>query len=251
MTETENLKLTMDAPSEAYSVERVNANTQKLDDFAGAVNTALSEKQGTLTFDSRPTESSINPVTSGGVYDALALKADAAAVTIPSGADMDTYTAAGSYISTSSSTTGTLTNAPTGVSGKGKTGTGSDGAGHVAIVEAIHANGSITTSESGYGATPAFWTKHRIGANWGQSGAYTYLGCIVNPAVETVPTSPIRKGDNVRWLQTQLADHGYLRENEIDGDFGRITLGAVCAFQLEHGLAVDGICGPATRAELL
>ena len=119
MTETENLKLTMDAPSEAYSVERVNANTQKLDDFAGAVNTALSEKQGTLTFDSRPTESSINPVTSGGVYDALALKADAAAVTIPSGADMDTYTAAGSYISASSSTTGTLTNAPTGVSGKG------------------------------------------------------------------------------------------------------------------------------------
>lgn len=136
---------------------------------------------------------------------------------------------------------------------KGKVGTGSDGAGHVAIVEAIHANGSITTSESGWGASPAFWTKHRSGANWGQSGSYTYLGCIVNPAVDAVPTSPIRKGDkgdNVRWLQTKLVAHGYLRENEIDGDFGKITLGALLAFQFENGLQVDGVCGMETKRSL-
>lgn len=84
-----------------------------------AIASAVAGKQNTLTFDTTPTASSTNPVTSGGVYDALALKADANAVTIPSGADMDTYTAAGSYISTSSTTTGTLLHIPQGVAGKG------------------------------------------------------------------------------------------------------------------------------------
>ena len=32
--------------------------------------------------------------------------------------------------------------------------------------------------------------------------------------------------------------------------FGTITLGALLAFQFENGLAVDGICGPATMAAL-
>ena len=84
-----------------------------------AIASAVAGKQNTLTFDAAPTASSTNPVTSGGVYDALALKVDATPVTIPSGADMDTYTTAGSYISTSSATTGTLTNVPQGVAGKG------------------------------------------------------------------------------------------------------------------------------------
>jgi len=39
-------------------------------------NTLLAAKQGTLTFDSTPTNGSTNPVTSGGVYSALATKAD-------------------------------------------------------------------------------------------------------------------------------------------------------------------------------
>lgn len=136
---------------------------------------------------------------------------------------------------------------------KGKTGNSSDGAGHVAIVESITQNGSITTSESGYGSTPAFWAKLRSGTNWGQSAAYTYLGCIVNPAVDTVPTATIRKGDRgdaVTWLQTKLAANGYLKTSEIDGIFGKITLGALLAYQLENGLAVDGICGDKTKAKL-
>lgn len=41
---------------------------------SGGVYTALSGKQATLTFDSTPTASSSNPVTSGGVYTALAGK---------------------------------------------------------------------------------------------------------------------------------------------------------------------------------
>ena len=42
------------------------------------LNTALSGKQNTLTFDSTPTSGSTNPVTSGGVSTALAAKADSA-----------------------------------------------------------------------------------------------------------------------------------------------------------------------------
>lgn len=41
-----------------------------------AVYTALSNKQGTLTFDNSPTENSANPVKSGGVYTALEGKQD-------------------------------------------------------------------------------------------------------------------------------------------------------------------------------
>lgn len=37
ITTTTNLGLTKDDPTEMYSVERVNANTQKIDDFAGEI----------------------------------------------------------------------------------------------------------------------------------------------------------------------------------------------------------------------
>lgn len=139
---------------------------------------------------------------------------------------------------------------------KGKVGNGDDGAGHVAIVEQINADGSIVTSESGY-EYRVFYTTKRSGSNWGKSGAYTYLGCIVNPAVKeeniVIPVGSIRKGDSgaaVKWMQTKLAANGYLRESEIDGKFGKITLGALLAFQFENGLTVDGVCGSKTKAKL-
>ena len=37
----------------------------------------------------------------------------------------------------------------------------------------------------------------------------------------------------------------------VDGDFGRMTEKAVKAFQKDHGLTVDGICGPKTWKELM
>ena len=138
---------------------------------------------------------------------------------------------------------------------KGKTHTGTDGAGHVAVVEEIKSDGSIITSESGYGAKNPFWTQHRYreSGNWGQSSAYRFLGFICQPTVQSSPSRAIRKGDTgaeVELMQARLHALGYLRKSEIDGDFGKITLGAVCAFQLENGLAVDGICGPLTKAKL-
>lgn len=137
--------------------------------------------------------------------------------------------------------------------GKGKVGYGEDGAGHVAVVEIINPSGSIVTSESGWNAKKEFWTQTRLdNGTWGQPVSYTFLGFILPPS--NMPAQTVRKGDKgdaVKWVQERLTKAGYLRESEIDGDFGKITLGAVCAFQLEHGLAVDGIVGIATKTKLL
>lgn len=57
-------------------------------------------------------------------------------------------------------------------------------------------------------------------------------------------------GDDVRRLQQALAEKGYYFVDHIDGDFGKITLGSVLAFQFENGLEVDGICGTNTRRKL-
>lgn len=142
---------------------------------------------------------------------------------------------------------------------KGKTWNASDGSGHVAVVEDIKSDGSIITSESGYGSKNPFWTSHRYkeSGNWGQSSAYKFLGFIYQPQDVIVKpqkkVTVVKKGDTgeeVELMQKRLADKGYLRKSEIDGDFGKITLGALCAFQLEHGLTVDGICGAKTKEKL-
>lgn len=125
-------------------------------------------------------------------------------------------------------------------------------AGHVAIVEIVYDDGSILTSESGYGAANPFWTTKRVkgNGNWGQNSNYKFLGFIYQPT----SSLSVKKGDSgekVREVQSKLAAKGYLRQNEVDGDFGKITLGAVLAFQFENNLEVDGIVGPKTQELLL
>ena len=70
---------------------------------------------------------------------------------------------------------------------KGSTLGGSDGAGHVAVVEKIIDSNTIYTSESGYGGS-AFWNSTRKNTNgrWGLGSGYTFRGCIVNPAIGDV-----------------------------------------------------------------
>lgn len=137
---------------------------------------------------------------------------------------------------------------------KGEVGNSSDGAGHVAVVEIINSD-SIVTSESGWSAKTEFWTQTRKkGGNWGQSSAYRFLGFVLPPGTGHPPEQTIRKGDSgdaVKWMQERLIAAGYLRSSELDGDFGKITLGALCGYQLENHLAVDGVCGPATKAALM
>ena len=133
---------------------------------------------------------------------------------------------------------------------KGKTLSGSDGAGHVAIVEAINADGTIITSESGYNFL-SFYTTKRYGPNYESNATYKFRGCIVNPAVHSSRTLYKGcEGADVQQMQQALFERGYLRKSEIDGDFGKITLGAVLAFQFENKLEVDGVCGAKTKAAL-
>ena len=65
---------------------------------------------------------------------------------------------------------------------KGKVGVGSDGAGHVAIVEEIYEDGSFLVSQSGYKST-RFWTS-KI-PKTGYLKGYIFLGFIYNPAVNS------------------------------------------------------------------
>ena len=56
------------------------------------------------------------------------------------------------------------------------------------------------------------------------------------------------KGNGVKWVQWHLNQTG--EKLSVDGAFGVLTKAAVLRFQKKHGLAVDGIVGPKTRAAL-
>ena len=73
---------------------------------------------------------------------------------------------------------------------RGKTLDGSDGAGHVAIVEKVISPTQVMTSESAYGGS-AFYTKNRSkgSGNWGMGSSYKFLGFIYNPAISTTTTT--------------------------------------------------------------
>ena len=65
------------------------------------------------------------------------------------------------------------------------------------------------------------------------------------------PTALIRRGSTGRgasWVQWQLRRHW--AEIAVTGSFDAASRAALLAFQRAHGLAADGICGPATRAAL-
>ncbi len=68
-------------------------------------------------------------------------------------------------------------------------------------------------------------------------------------AMEMRITSPMMRGPDVLGVQTQLDALGY-PPGELDGEYGPATAGAMRGFQRDHGLAVDGIVGPLTRAAL-
>lgn len=75
---------------------------------------------------------------------------------------------------------------------KGATLSGSDGAGHVAIVEKVISDTEVVTSESGWKASKPFWTQTRKKGtgNWGQASSYKFLGFIYNPSPDCQGTTP-------------------------------------------------------------
>ena len=140
---------------------------------------------------------------------------------------------------------------------KGSAASNADGAGHVAIVEAVNPDGSCLTSDSAWKG-PAFYTKTRSGANWSQNGYYHFRGCIVNPGAipeerPKVTIKPGMKGDSVKWLQEMLTAHGFgafLGKSGIDGSYGPATENTVKRFQVSRGLVPDGVCGKKTKDAL-
>ena len=122
--------------------------------------------------------------------------------------------------------------------------------GHVAFVTKVDADGTIHTAESEWNGRA--WVNRSSRKPYYYADGYTFIGFVLQPRKE-VPGGVIEEGDkgeSVRWMQKKLAEKGFLRKSEVDGDFGIITLGALLAFQLKNKLEVDGVCGPATQAAL-
>lgn len=151
---------------------------------------------------------------------------------------------------------------------KGATLSGSDGAGHVAIVEQVISPTRVVTSESGYGVSTPWWLKTRDkgDGSWGAGTGYTFLGFIRNPAVTDAGTPTTKededmklpvlrsgnKGDTVRAMQTLLTGCGIsVGTSGLDGSFGPATLAALKQYQSANGLDPDGVCGPKTWEKLL
>lgn len=86
---------------------------------------------------------------------------------------------------------------------KGKVGNSKDGAGHVAVVEQIHPNGSFTVSQSGYTGKKRFWTSTIPKS--GYLKGYTFLGFIYLP-ISTGSSSPTSSGVKVGGTYTLRAN---------------------------------------------
>jgi len=55
--------------------------------------------------------------------------------------------------------------------------------------------------------------------------------------------------ENIRLIQQALKNLGF-NPGDVDGIWGRVTIGAVKRFQAKAGLEVDGVVGPATKGAL-
>lgn len=118
------------------------------------------------------------------------------------------------------------------------------------VIEAMSTLKGVTTTK----VTAGKWT------HWGEVTGVDYAGDnaelrMQNAELNAENRQTIRKGckgETVAEMQGILERLGYdLGSCGVDGDFGRMTEKAVKAFQKDHGLKTDGICGPKTWKELM
>ena len=123
-------------------------------------------------------------------------------------------------------------------------------AGNGIVIEAMSTLKGVTTTK----VTAGKWT------HWGEVTGVDYAGDnaelrMQNAELNAENRLTIRrgsKGETVAEMQGVLERLGYdLGSCGVDGDFGRMTEKAVKAFQKDHGLKTDGICGPKTWKELM
>lgn len=94
------------------------------------------------------------------------------------------------------------------------------------------------------------WTHYAIPA---EIAAEAQLDAVSHPTYGQTCRRTMRKGskgEDVVYLQQLLNAGRYGAEIDEDGIFGSATQALVEAFQLEHGLKVDGIVGPMTWSAL-
>ena len=151
---------------------------------------------------------------------------------------------------------------------KGGTLSSSDGAGHVAFVEEVYEDGSILTSESGWGSSDwIFKNLRRTNSNgrWGQGEAYKFRGCIINPVIngKAVPI-PKLVVDGIGGPSTVSAMQRFFGTQEDGvisgqaksekGSYPALTSvtfgkgGSACIVKLQKwcGAEADGVLGPKT-----
>ncbi len=132
---------------------------------------------------------------------------------------------------------------------KGQAGNAADGAGHVAIVEKVNSDGSITTSNSGYGGS-RFWTAtYKYPYNVGNN--YYFQGFIYNPAVkDETPiitetnsnnySGKFKVGDKAKFTGRLYRDSngngaGASRSN-LTATISIVKAGAKCPYNINNGL---------------
>ena len=91
-------KQTLTNSPDSVTQEGDTISAQNLNDLEDRIEAGLNEKQDALTFDNAPTEGSTNPVTSGGIYTALAGKqATLTFDTVPTSGSTNPVTSGGIY----------------------------------------------------------------------------------------------------------------------------------------------------------
>ena len=116
------------------------------------------------------------------------------------------------------------------------------------VIEAMGTINGVTTTK----VTASKWT------HWGELEGVLYKNAESAVTENSDPVVPAwqtlrkgSKGEAVRELQTVLLKLGYdLGPCGVDGDFGKATEAAIRSFQSDHRLAVDGVAGKNTWAEL-
>ena len=64
-------------------------------------------------------------------------------------------------------------------------------------------------------------------------------------------TSPFMRGRDVRRVQIELRERGYLtNDDDVDDIYGPKTEAAVRQFQTDQGIMIDGVVGPETYGQL-
>ena len=128
-------------------------------------------------------------------------------------------------------------------------------AGHVAIVEDVISKTEVSTSESGWSSTKAYWEQTRkkgLTNRWGMGSKYSFLGFIYNPNVYVKIKLPNRgyfkkgdKGEDVSLINQWLFEK-YANKKVLGNLYGTNTVKYVKEFQKnakKDGIYNDNIDG--------